>query len=353
LLAGLLACSQGQEPQTAVLSDRLSAADGGNLEACSDDEAIGRGDYNHPVAGPAPVEAARVGGSAFVLVKNWDFGTNGTVRDIPALSREFVYHDQFGTIANGTNYGAVTVAASADTAVYGYHLNLPNNLQPVDTPERPFRALTAESLMTYVRPLDATSPHVSAAEHNVGSGSFMAKWNLPGAGAPIGRDLLWETRVRIPKPVQGYWFALWACGSIWDNGPEIDVVESYGSPYVVHDAFHSLAVGGSNQRDYTLWPTGLDASGVPADGRDLREWHTWTMLIQRDNSFRVFFDGHVVQEGRIYWRVGGDVHGETTNLHFLFDFGWGHTGLAAVNIALWAAQFPIEYEVDYSRVYLR
>jgi hypothetical protein len=37
----------------------------------------------------------------------------------------------------------------------------------------------------------------------------------------------------------------------------------------------------------------------------------------------------------------------------LFDLGWGHTDIADVNVKLPAATFEIQYELDYSRVYLR
>jgi hypothetical protein len=53
------------------------------------------------------------------------------------------------------------------------------------------------------------------------------------------------------------------------------------------------------------------------------------------------------------WRLGGSEDGEPVALHFLFDLGWGHTGIPDVNINLWRSQFPLVYEVDYSRVYVR
>jgi hypothetical protein len=286
-------------------------------------------------------------------VKNWDFGHFGTVRDIERLSTEFEYHDQFGTIANGSNYGAVSVAPDAASAIQSWNLNLPGDLQPVEDPERPYRELTANSLRTFVRPLDPTQDNASASAHNAGSGSFMAKWHLPKAGAALGQDVLWETRVRMPKPVQGYWFALWAAGSAWDQGPEIDVVESFGAPHTPHNAFHATAIGGTNQNDFSSWPDALDRACVPAQERDLREWHTWSLLYLHNDSYRVYFDGHVVQEGVIHWRLSGDPEAETTGLHFLFDLGWGHTGVQDVNLALWSSLFPLIYELDYSRVYLR
>jgi hypothetical protein len=40
-------------------------------------------------------------------------------------------------------------------------------------------------------------------------------------------------------------------------------------------------------------------------------------------------------------------------MRFLFDFSWGHTQVSDVNIELPASMFPLTYEIDYSRVYLR
>jgi hypothetical protein len=358
--AGLAACTQGHEAaQLGALQDRLAAAGSGTGPSSeqADDECedtlIGSGKLSQAIAGPAPREAESFVGPAFGLVKNWDFGQLDTVRDIATLSAQFDYHDQFGTIANGANYGAVSVAPTPETAINSWNLNLPNDLQPVEDPERPYRELTAHSLKTYVRPLDPTQESVSAAAHDAGSGSMMAKWHLPKAGAVLGHDLLWETRVRIPKPVQGYWFALWTAGTTWDLGPEIDVAESFGAPHVPHSSFHATAVGGTNTNDFTSWPGALDRAGVPAEARDLRDWHTWTLVYLRDDSYRVYFDGYVVQQGMIHWRTSGDAEAAATGLHFLFDFGWGHTGVPDVNIALWASHFPLVYEIDYSRVYLR
>jgi hypothetical protein len=275
------------------------------------------------------------------------------VRDIATLSAEVDYHDQFNTIANGSNYGAVTVAPSPETAIDAWNLNLPNDLQPVEDPQHPYRELTDHSLRTYVRPLDPAQDSAIVADHSAGNGSFMAKWHLPTAGALLRHDVLWETRVRIPKPVQGYWFALWTAGTTWSQGPEIDVAESFGSPYVHCNAFHADAVGGTNANDFSSWPLGLDHASVPYQERDLRDWHTWSLLYKQDDGFAVYFDGHLLQHGTLHWRVGGAADGDVTGLHFLFDFGWGHTGIPDVNIALWAEQFPIIYEIDYSRVYMR
>lgn len=309
-------------------------------------ETVGSGSIDSPAAGPAPTEAGRIGGAAFTLVKNWNFGAKGTIRNITDLSAEFMYHDQFGTIGNGSNYGAITVAPSAATAISG---------QPVEDPSRPYREFTDDVMQAYVRPLSTTQSTVSASSHNAGNGSVTAKWTLPSGGQLLGKDLLWETRARMPVAAAAYWFAIWTAGNKWDKGAEMDVLESFGTPniYPPPTAFHVNSVGGTDSVDYSSWPNGLSKAGVPTNQRDLREWHTWTWLYRKDDTYVVYYDGIVVQSGSLHWTLGGTTSGENINMSFLFDFGWGHTKVADVNISLPADTFGITYEVDYSRVYLR
>ena len=328
----------------------------GGTGGTSSGSAVGTGDIQRPVSGPAPIEAARIGGAPFKLVKNWDFGANGTIRNISELSAEFEYRDQFGTIANGTHYGAVIVAPSSATATATNTagLNLPNNKQPIEDPARPYREFGTSTLKTYVRPLDPNQTTVSVSAHNAGCGSFMAKWSLPSGGDRLGHDIVWETRVRIPTPLPAYWFALWTSGNQWNGGAEMDLVEAFGAPHIFANAFHSDSVGGTNNVNYSSWPDALSRVGVPEGAaRDLRQWHVWTWLYREDNSYEAYYDGHRVQYGTIEWTNGGTENGTPIDMRFLFDFGWGHTSIADVNITLPASQFPMQYEIDYSRVYLR
>ena len=43
-------------------------------------------------------------------------------------------------------------------------------------------------------------------------------------GALLGKDILWETRARMPVPLAAYWFALWTAGNQWNKGAEMDVL---------------------------------------------------------------------------------------------------------------------------------
>jgi hypothetical protein len=314
---------------------------------------VGDGDMARPIDGPAPVDAAKLGGAPFTLVKNWDFGSEGTIKDQRDLDAEFQYHDQFGTIANGSNYGAVTVASNTSCAIRQSGLGLSDDSQPVENPARPTREFTATSLLTHVRPLSDSQTSVSADRHDAGNGSFTAKWSLPNGGELLGHDVVWETRVRMPKPVPGYWFALWNAGKMWDKGAEMDVLESFGTPNISADAFHSDSVGGSNTVDYKSWPNGLDSAGVPSNDRELSAWHIWTWIYRSDDSYEVYYDGYQVQHGSIHWTHGATPDGEPIDMWFLFDFSWGHTQVPDVHIELPASQFPLTYEIDYSRVYMR
>jgi hypothetical protein len=316
-------------------------------------QTIGTGDVTKPARGPAPTE--KVGGADFVLVKNWDFGEGGTIKDTTTLVDEFQFHDMFGTIANGTNYGAVTVAANAATAINAPDLGLPNNKQPIEDPAHPTRTFTSDSMLAYVRPLNANATTCSASRHDAGNGSITSKWKLDRGGSLLGKDLLWETRVRMPKTAPAYWFSLWTAGTKWNKGAEMDVVESFGTSdiYPPPTAFHVNSVGGRDDIDYSSWPKGLQTAGVPANGRDLTEYHVYTWVYTKDDKYKVYYDGHVVQSGSIHWTLGGATGAEPLDMYFLFDFGWGQTQIAKVNLSLPASSFPIEYEIDYSRVYLR
>src|SRR5690554_1265006 len=99
---------------------------------------VGGGTIDDPAVGPPPAHGVAEG-QPFVLVKNWDFGQNGTIRDIADLNAHFQYHDQFGTFANGTKYGAYTVAPDTD------HARTYNGIaQPVEgaNTDRPVREFT-------------------------------------------------------------------------------------------------------------------------------------------------------------------------------------------------------------------
>jgi hypothetical protein len=321
----------------------------------SQPQTIGVGKIEEPAAGPQPLERKQLEGSPFVLVKNWDFGTRGTIRNVADLIGEFEFHDQFGTIANGTHYGAVIVAPTPETAIQiSGDLGLPNNMQPVEDPKRPVREWTPDVLKAHVIPLSPTQKSASTKAHDAGCGSFVARWRLPSGGAGLQHDLLWETRARMATPRSGYWFALWTAGNRWDKGAEMDVLETFGAPHLMEaKVFHINSVGGEDKIDYENWWKGLETAGVPLNNLDLTHFHVWTWLYKRDDTYQVYYDGKLAQRGTLHWTYGGVQGAPVIDMSFLFDFTWGHTEAGDVNVALPATSFPITYEIDYSRVYMR
>jgi len=314
-------------------------------------QTIGDGTKGNPAVGPAP--AYGLGGDGFVLVKNWDFGGNGTIKCIDDLSTNFQYHDQFNTIGNGTHYGAVTVSPDAASSV--------NDQQPIEDPARPVRLFTGNSLKTFLVPLDGATT-ITPTKHNVGCGSFQARWKLPKGGSLLGQDLIWETRVRYVVPPY-FWFAIWTAGNKWNHGAEMDLVESFGYdngkddkgvPITNYtgDYWHSGCVGGVDKSDYKDWGATMQAYGVKSF--DASQYHIWTWIYKKDDTYEAYVDGTLVQSGTLVWTLGGKKDGEPLDMDFIFDGTWGHTGIKSVNYSLPASALEGKfYEWDYSRVYLR
>ena len=316
-------------------------------------ETIGGGTVDSPAVGPKA--SFGIGGPDMVLVKNWHFGADGTIRNYADMNANFLYHDQFGTIANGTNYGAVIVAPDAANA-------LPN--QPLEGDAcPPVRAFTDDSLKTFLVPLYGATK-VLPVQHNAGCGSFMAKWKLPHGGSLLGKDLVWETRVRYKTPPY-FWFAIWTAGNKWkaDNGPqgaEQDLVESFGydngGANTNYDGrfwhSNSVATPPKDAEAYTDWGKTMASKGIKT--YDASQYHIWTWVYRKDDTYAMYIDGAEVQNGSGYhWTNGGKATDEPIDMDFLFDGGWGHTQIGSVNHPLPTSAFDGKYyEWNYSRVYL-
>lgn len=311
----------------------------------SSTQTVGGGTLANPAIGPGP--SSKVFGTGYTLIKNWDFGSDGTIRTITDMNKEFVYHDQFGTIGNGSNYGAITVAPDQADAISG---------QPVESANNKVRQFTTSSLKTTLVPLNGATT-VSPTDHNVGNGSFMPKFSLPNGGALLGHDILWETRVRYTTP-KYYWFALWNSGNQWNKGAEFDVVESFGydngggnTNFDGH-FWHSDPVGGTGTTDYSNWGSGMASHGIT--NYDATQYHVWSLVYRTNNTYSFYVDGVEVQSGSMNWTLGGTAGGQPVDFHFLFDAGWGHTQVSSVNHSMPATELAGKYyEFDYSRVYER
>lgn len=325
-------------------------------------ETVGGGTIASPAVGPAPANA--VGGSGFVLVKNWNFGTDAssTVTGISDMNTHFQYHDQFGQVAN-PNYGAKIVSPDAANALSGQPVEGVNTATPV-------RAFQADRLRTYLVPLNGATT-LSPAAMNTGSGSFQAKWTLPRGGSLLGHDILWETRVRYVTPPY-FWFAIWTCGNKWamennvPKGAEYDLIESFGYDNTAvgggtnYDGryWHSSVVGGTSTTNYHAnWANGMQSRGIPAYATPpytTSEWHTWTWLYRKDNTYSAYVDGIEVQSGTLNWTFGAEATDEPINMSFIFDGSWGSRTVSNNNFPLAASALAGKYyDWDYSRVYLR
>ena len=316
-------------------------------------ETVGGGTLSDPARGPAP--SFGIGGPGMVLVKNWHFGTNGTIKNYADMSANFFYHDQFGTVNNGGKYGSNTVSPDDADAVHG---------QPVEGADcPPVRRFTADSMKTLLVPLGKVTA-VQVRNHNTGNGSFMAKWRLLTAGPLLGRDIVWETRVRYNPPPY-FWFAIWTAGNKWKwdgqaQGAEQDLVESFGydngGGNTNYDGrfwhSNSVAFPSKDTVDYGGWGTAMEKLGIKS--YDASQYHVWTWLYKKDGAFAMFVDGIKVQSGsNYYWTYGNRAGDEPINMDFLFDAGWGHNQIGSVNKELPASAFDGKfYEWNYSRVYL-
>ena len=194
----------------------------------------------------------------------------------------------------------------------------------------------------------------------------MAKWQLPNGGSLLGRDIVWETRVRYVTPPY-FWFALWTSGNRWKwdtntgaQGAEQDLIESFGydngSGYTNFDGryWHSNTVANPSKDtvNYSNWGNAMAAQGIPS--YDATQYHIWTWLYRKDNTFAMYVDGILVQSGsNYYWTYGNTAADPPINMDFLFDAGWGHTQVQSVDHPLPASAFAgVYYEFNYSRVYL-
>jgi hypothetical protein len=316
-------------------------------------ETLGGGTVFNPAQGPAP--SFGLGGTNMVLVKNWHFGTKGTVKNYADMNDNFFYHDQFGTINNGGKYGSNTVSPDAANAIGG------QPIEGINSP--PVRKFTTDSLMTFLTPLDKVKD-VQVRNHNAGNGSFMAKWRLPKGGSLLGRDIVWETRVRMATPPY-FWFALWTAGNKWKwdgqaQGAEQDLMESFGydngNNNTNYDGrfWHSNAVASPSKDDWNFWDWGGTMADKGIKTYDATQYHIWTWVYKKDNTYAMYVDGIRVQGGKdYYWTFGNTAKDEPIDMDFLFDAGWGHNQIGSVNKELPASAFNGKfYEWNYSRVYL-
>lgn len=329
-----------------------------SVEITQQGHTVGGGAIETPAIGPSPAYDYGNDTAGYVLVKNWDFGTNGTIKSNSDLSEHFQFHDQFGCIMNGKdNYGAMIVAPDKANAITSFGIKQP--VEGINT-DRPVREYLEDSMKTYLVGLDGDT-EVHPTSNKGGCGSLQAKWTLPAGGKLLGKDMIFETRVRYKTPPY-FWFAIWTAGNKWSRGAEMDVIESFGydngGDHTNFDGAYwhsSLVEGKDGQRETEYkksWGAAMKKYGITE--YDATEYHTWTWVYKADDTFIAYVDGIPVQRGSTPWTYGAENGGEPINMSFIFDGGWGHKGVASVNKALPVSEFDDKfYEWDYSRVYLR
>jgi hypothetical protein len=291
-------------------------------------------------------------------VQNLTFGSSrsdATIRDRVMLCQSVLFYDQFGQSNNGGgNYLADNMAPP--------ECKDPGPCERYSA-EYPFHVVTANSLHCFVRPKDRSATSIVPAEFGkrqpVGASGFRLRYSGPngGLGSLGGLDMCWETRVRLSRPLPYYWWSLWIAGEKWNNGAELDVPESFGFDngfnHTNYDGrlFHTNSVGGTDRIAASNWEP-----YVPSGLSPLTEWHTFTTIYRRDDTWETFVDGRASNGGTMPWRVGGQRDGQTlSSVSYLVDNTWGHHGVKSVRPTRVDAKIfeGFYYEYDYTRVWIK
>ena len=189
-----------------------------------------------------------------------------------------------------------------------------------------------------------------------------------------------EVRARIPV-AEGSWPAIWTLGNKgdWPENGEVDIMEFYrrdGYPEIMANACW-VAAGTENLPEETpgtpatvcsdfLTPDGMvqwDESKTPLSyfmGKDSRwteKFHMWRMDWDPE-YIRIYLDGELLNEITLSKadRPAGEDSGNAFNPFSNSEESFGHYIL--LNLAIGAnggtpdvSDFPLEYEVDFVRVY--
>lgn len=303
--------------------------------------------------GPKPTAPV----TGYKVDKNWDFGTDGTVRNKTELANEFLGHIGGWNVPGINEYGCKSAAYSTASKVVDF--------QPVERADALNREITQSSLLMHTRPLTAAQTTVGpASKADCSSGSVSSKFTYPSGGAGLGKDVVFETRFRMTKPLSSYWVAFWIVGQTWNNGPEQDIFEAFsfpnadGGPMTPKNpnAWSSQSYGG--QDEFQCW-NDFYACMSRWNGGDytnslLTQWHTYSLEYRKDNTYTVWVDGKKYQSGTLIWKVGGVATGANTDLRVVLDCGMGHSSRWQVSSTVQpASNLPMTCEVDYVRTFTR
>lgn len=157
-----------------------------------------------------------------------------------------------------------------------------------------------------------------------------------------------EMRAKLPSSKnnpKATWPAFWMMGnkSSWPNCGETDILEMYGQNFQKYEA--NVHWGNSNGKHVHLWDT---MGGVPTyytdDGSDLGDgWHVygveWT-----DKYMRFYCDDVTLKSIDITGEDMSELHYEN---YILINLALQNSQISSAK----DEQFPIDYLVDYVRVY--
>lgn len=163
-----------------------------------------------------------------------------------------------------------------------------------------------------------------------------------------------EIRAKIPVK-GGSWPAIWTVGNEWNwpSGGEIDIMEYYTGNILANAAW------GSSKQWTAIW----DSSKKPVtyftnkDADWLKKFHVWRMDWDYD-YMRIYLDGELMNEIDLSKTVnqGGYLNNKENPFRY-YDATFGQ--YIILNLALGGnnggaiddSAFPMEYDIDYVRVY--
>jgi hypothetical protein len=299
-----------------------------------------------------------IAGEGWVIEYDLTFGfrrAEATVGERSTLCEKVYFFDQFGQKNNGGGNYLADNMAPPECKDPG-----PTDIYDADYP---FHEVGPDTLKCFVKPKDRSATRIEPAQFGVpqpvGASGFRLKTPTlsEGLGSRFGRDVCWETRCRLSSPLPYYWWGLWISGERWDQGAELDVPESFGFDnglgLLNYDgrSFHVNSVGGRDEISSRNWSPYL-----PSKFRSLLDWHTFTTVYTRDDTWQTFVDGELSNRGSLKWNYRGNVGDQPlSKAFFLIDNSWGHQKVASVRPSSVSAGIfrHFYYEYDFTRIWIR
>ncbi len=158
-----------------------------------------------------------------------------------------------------------------------------------------------------------------------------------------------EIRAKVDSS-QGSWPAIWLLGTenYWPDCGEIDIMELYrinGEPNILANVAWGSSTAHRGEWDSST--TKLDHF-LPKDPTWVEKFHTWAMK-WNEHAIQLFLDGELLNEIPLHKTVNPDGVNPFTsdqNFYLLLNLAIGSNGGDPSN-----SKFPINFEVDYVRVY--